>query len=144
MNGSNQREAVRWYLQGAKDSKTAEKNAAAGDFEVSCFLLHQAGEKVLKAYLCLQGERSLGGHATTRLAARCGEYDERFRGLLEPCSLLDLFYIPTRYPYAWPEGVPYEHFTLEHAQQAMDAFQELYRATYDTFKDLVEHVNRAG
>jgi HEPN domain-containing protein len=35
-------EAIRWYLQGAKDSKTAEKNARAGDFEVSCFLFQQA------------------------------------------------------------------------------------------------------
>jgi HEPN domain-containing protein len=144
MNGSNEQEGVRWYLQGAKDGKTAEKNAQGGDFEVSCFLFHQAAEKILKGYLCLRGERSLEGHSAMRLAARCGEHDERFRGLLKVCSLLDLFYIPTRYPYAWPDGAPYEHFTLEHAQQAMDAFQDVYRAIYDTFKDLVEHVNRPG
>lgn len=138
----NEREAVRWYLQGAKDSKTAEKNAAAGDFEVSCFLFHQAAEKVLKAFLCLHGEEALTGHSTARLAVRCGKHDEGFLSLSEACSALDLFYLPTRYPYALPEGVPYEYFTLDHAQQAMDSFQAVYRAVYDAFKDLTEHVSR--
>jgi HEPN domain-containing protein len=142
MSASNEREAVCWYLQGAKDSKTAEKNAAASDFEVSCFLFHQAAEKILKAYLCLHGERALVGHSNVRLAGRCAEYDQRFVELAESCSLLDLFYIPTRYPYAWPDGVPYQRFNLEHAQQAMDAFQGLYRIIYDSFTELVEHVNR--
>jgi len=140
----NEREALRWYLQGAKDSKTAEKNAAAGDFEVSCFLFHQAAEKILKAYLCLRGVRSLFGHSTARLAIRCSEYDEQFLGLAEACSFMDLFYIPTRYPYALPEGAPYEYFTLDHAQKAMDSFQEIYRAVYDCFKDLTDHVSREG
>ena len=43
---NNERGSLRWYLQGAKDSKTAEKNARAGDFEISCFLFQQAAEKV--------------------------------------------------------------------------------------------------
>ncbi|MBN1836944.1 MAG: HEPN domain-containing protein [Spirochaetales bacterium] len=143
MNG-NEREALRWYLQGAKDSKTAERNAAAGDFEVSCFLFHQAAEKILKAYLCLQGARSLFGHSTARLASRCAEHEGRFVQLAQACSFLDLFYVPTRYPFALPEGTPYEHFTLEHAQAAMDHFQEVYRAVYDFFKDLTDHISREG
>jgi HEPN domain-containing protein len=140
----NEREALRWYMQGAKDSKTAEKNAAGGDFEVSCFLFQQAAEKILKAYLCLHGVRSLFGHSTARLAVRCGEIEERFLQLTEACSFLDLFYIPTRYPFALPEGAPYEYFTLDHAQAAMDRFQEVYRAVYDSFKDLTDHVSREG
>jgi HEPN domain-containing protein len=48
---NNEREAIRWYLQGTKDSKSAERNARAGDFEVSCFLFQQAAEKILKAFL---------------------------------------------------------------------------------------------
>jgi HEPN domain-containing protein len=140
----NEREGLRWYLQGAKDGKTAEKNAAGGDFEVSCFLFQQAAEKILKAYLCLKGARSLFGHSTTRLAARCAEHDRGFAALTEACSYLDLFYIPTRYPYALPEGAPYEYFTLDHAQGALDRFQEVYRAVYDSFKDLTDHVSREG
>jgi HEPN domain-containing protein len=139
MNG-NEREALRWYLQGAKDSKTAEKNARNGDFEVSCFLFQQAAEKILKAYLILKGERNLGGHSTAKLAEACTSFDGSFQSLATHCNELDVLYVPTRYPYALPDGAPYEYFTLEHAQRAADAFQEIYRLVFRSFDGLVEHV----
>jgi HEPN domain-containing protein len=137
---NNEREALRWYLQGAKDSKTAEKNARAGDFEVSCFLFQQAAEKVLKAFLILHGERLPTGHSTYKLARSCRRYDEAFSSLSGPCAELDVLYLPTRYPYALPDGTPYEFFTLEQAQKAADEFQEVYRVVYHSFEHLVEHV----
>ncbi len=137
---NNEREALRWYLQGAKDSKTAEKNARAGDFEISCFLFQQAAEKVLKAYLMLQGERIVAGHSTVTLARSCQRYDEGYAALARPCAELDVLYIPTRYPYALPEGAPYEFFTLEQAQKAADNFQDIYRVVYQSFEHLIEHV----
>jgi HEPN domain-containing protein len=136
---NNEREALRWYLQGAKDSKTAEKNARAGDFEISCFLFQQAAEKVLKAYLMLQGERVVTGHSTAGLARSCQRYDEGYAALARPCAELDVLYIPTRYPYALPEGTPYEFFTLEQAQKAADNFQDVYRVVYRSFEHLTEH-----
>jgi HEPN domain-containing protein len=137
---NNEREALRWYMQGAKDSKTAEKNARAGDFEVSCFLFQQAAEKVLKAHLILQGERVVGGHSTAKLAKACQRYDQGYSALDQPCARLDVLYIPTRYPYALPEGAPYEFFTLEQAQRAADDFQEVYRMVYRSFEHLTEHI----
>jgi HEPN domain-containing protein len=137
---NNEREALRWYLQGAKDSKTAENNAKAGDFEISCFLFQQGAEKILKAYLILQGERELAGHSTVKLARSCERYDERYASLGKACSRLDVLYIPTRYPYALPEGAPYEFFALEQAQQAADDFQDVYRLVYQSFERLIEHV----
>jgi hypothetical protein len=50
-----------------------------------------------------------------------------------------VLYLPTRYPFALPGGAPYEFFTLAHAQQALDAYQVVYRAVYEHFKALVEH-----
>ena len=137
---NNDREALRWYLQGAKDSKTAETNARAGDFEISCFLFQQAAEKVLKAFLILQGERVHPGHSTYRLAQACERYDKKYAAVKRSCSALDVLYIPTRYPYALPEGAPYEFFTLEQAQKAADDFQEVYRLVYQSFEHLTEHV----
>ena len=137
---NNERESLRWYLQGAKDSKTAEKNARAGDFEISCFLFQQAAAKVLKAFLILHGERLPAGHSTYKLARSCQRYDEAFSSLSRPCAELDVLYLPTRYPYALPEGAPYEFFTLEQAQKAADEFQEVYRLVYRSFEHLVEHV----
>jgi HEPN domain-containing protein len=138
---NNVQEALRWYLQGSKDSKTAEKNARAGDFEVSCFLFHQAAEKILKGFLCLKGERAVTGHSVHRLARLCARHEAVFQGVTAACLELDVFYLPTRYPFALPAGSPYEFFTLAHAQRAADAFQELYRPVYEHFKDVVEHVS---
>jgi HEPN domain-containing protein len=137
---NNEREALRWYLQGAKDSKTAEKNARAGDFEISCFLFQQAAEKILKAFLILQGERAVAGHSTSKLARSCERYDSKYSALVRPCAELDVLYVPTRYPYALPEGTPYEFFTLEQAQKAADDFQEVYRLVYQSFEHLTEHI----
>jgi len=137
---NNEREALRWYLQGAKDSKTAEKNARAGDCEISCFLFQQAAEKILKAYLILQGERIVSGHSTYKLARSCEHYDNSYSTIRRPCTELDVLYIPTRYPYALPDGTPYEFFTLEQAQKAADAFQEVYRLVYQSFEHLAQHV----
>jgi HEPN domain-containing protein len=136
---NNEREALRWYLQGAKDSKTAEKNARAGDFEICCFLFQQAAEKVLKAFLILQGERAVTGHSTAKLAQACQRYDQGYSALARPCAQLDVLYIPTRYPYALPEGTPFEFFTLEQAQKAADDFQEVYRMVYQSFEHLTDH-----
>jgi len=132
-------EAVRWYLQGAKDAKTAEKNARAGDFEVSCFLFQQAAEKILKGLLILKGERAGAGHSVLKLVQTCASHAPDFQSLTEAAVRLDVLYLPTRYPFALPGGAPYEFFTLAHAQQALDAYQAVYRAVYEHFKGLVEH-----
>lgn len=136
---NNETEAVRWYLQGAKDKRSAEKNARAGDFEVSCFLFQQAAEKVLKAFLVLKGRREIFGHSTHSLRQACEALDVRFGALKSSCLELDPYYLATRYPFALPGGAPYEYFTLEHCQRAADAFEEIYRLVYEQFKDLVSH-----
>lgn len=137
---NNETEALRWYLQGAKDRRTAEKNGRAGDFEVSCFLFQQAAEKILKAFLLLRGERRVVAHSTHALRQACEALDMRFSSLREPCLELDPYYLATRYPFALPGGTPYEFFSLQHAQRAADAFEEVYRLVYESFKDLVAHV----
>jgi HEPN domain-containing protein len=134
-----EREAIRWYLQGAKDAKTAEKNARAGDFEVSCFLFQQAAEKLLKGFLILKGERTVTGHSVLKLAQAGAVHAPEFQSLADAAVRLDVLYLPTRYPFALPGGAPYEFFTLDHARGALDAYQVVYRAVYEHFKGLVEH-----
>jgi len=132
-------EAVRWYLQGAKDAKTAEKNARAGDFEVSCFLFQQAAEKILKGFLILKGERTVLGHSVLKLAQAGATHAPEMQSLADAAVRLDVLYLPTRYPFALPGGAPYEFFTLTHAQQALEAYQTVFRAVYEHFKGLVQH-----
>lgn len=39
---------------------------------------------------------------------------------MQDATLLDSFYISTRYPDAWPGGVPGERYTEEQARQAVE------------------------
>lgn len=135
---NNEKEGLRWYLQGERDSRTAGKNVENGDFEVGCFLYQQAAEKMLKGYLYLQGERSVLGHSTLKLAGRCMAYDRRFREVLDFCRELDLFYIPTRYPNGIPEGMPYEYFHHGHAASAGKACEAVRELVGESFRSLEE------
>jgi hypothetical protein len=47
---NNEKEALRWYLQGTRDARTAGRNSRNGDFEVACFLYLQAAEKACRAF----------------------------------------------------------------------------------------------
>ena len=122
---NNEKEAMRWYRQGTRDAKTAQKNAKNGDFEVACFLFQQASEKILKAFLYLKGERAVLGHSTLTLAKKCAEYKSEFQEVYDACIELDVFYIPTRYPNGLPDGVPYEYYHSTHADRAKTAYDKI-------------------
>jgi len=125
---NNEKESLRWYLQGTRDARTAGRNAANGDFEVACFLYQQAAEKILKSFLYLKGENPVLGHSTLKLAERCSEYDPTFGGVFDSCMNLDVLYVPTRYPNGIPDGAPFEYFRLSHAEQARRAFDTIHDA----------------
>jgi HEPN domain-containing protein len=124
------KESLRWYLQGRRDARTAGRNSANGDFEVACFLYQQAAEKILKSYLYHSGENPVLGHSTLKLAERAARFDAAFRGVLDACRDLDVFYVTTRYPNGIPDGAPFEFFRLHHAEKARHAFDEVHRVVH--------------
>jgi HEPN domain-containing protein len=119
------REAKRWFDQGTRDTESAFKVKEQGIYELSCFLAQQAAEKLLKAFLYYQGEAPVVGHSTFFLAKQCQEYDGRFKKVLRACKRLDALYIPTRYPNGLVEGVPYEVFDAEDAEQGLKDLEEI-------------------
>jgi HEPN domain-containing protein len=118
-------EAKRWFDQGMRDAESALKVKEQAIFELCCFLTQHSAEKLLKAYLYFQGEAPVVGHSTFYLAKQCQEYDSRFKTLLRACKRLDALYIPTRYPNGLVEGVPYEVFDAEDAQQALNDLEQI-------------------
>jgi len=119
------KEAKRWLDQGRRDSESAVKVKEQGIYELCCFLSQQAAEKLLKAFLYYKGESPVVGHSTFYLAKQCQEYDGRFNKVLRACKRLDAFYIPTRYPNGLVEGVPYEVFDSEDAEQGLKDLEEI-------------------
>lgn len=120
------REARRWWRQAKRDFESAEINAQHDRYEVACFLSQQAGEKALKAFLYAQGESPVLGHLLVELVKRSAEYDKDLGALREPAKLLDVYYIPSRYPNGLSDSVsPFEFFEAVDSERALGAARVL-------------------
>ena len=109
----------RWMSQARKTLELVDADIEYGGYSWACFKAQQAAEYALKALLMLYGE-PLFTHDLRRLLERatalCGE---RPPGEVVDCIyLLDKMYIPPRYPDAFPEGAPWEHYTRREALEA--------------------------
>lgn len=96
-----------------------------GKANLACFLSQQAAEKALKAFLCLEGNQLVWGHSVAELVDDATSADASFEALREKGSLLDRFYIPTRYPNGLPGGIPSESFNAKDPQEAMLAAKDI-------------------
>jgi HEPN domain-containing protein len=81
-------------------------------------------EKELKAYLFSQGEEIVLGHSVARLCAKAAGYQAGFTEKAQRWSLLDGYYIPTRYPNGLPDGIPAEVYTEEAAKSDLALAEE--------------------
>jgi HEPN domain-containing protein len=81
-------------------------------------------EKALKAFLYAQGEEIVLGHSVERLSAQAAAYDSKFTEKARRWSLLDTYYVPTRYPNSLPDGIPANVFTEEAAKGAVALAEE--------------------
>ncbi|WP_456327087.1 HEPN domain-containing protein [Archaeoglobus sp.] len=112
-------EGRRWLLQAERDLDDAEFCLSGKRYNLACFLAQQASEKALKAFLYAKGEEIVFGHSVAELLKRAMEYDESFKDC-KSASVLDKYYIPTRYPNGLPGGVPYEAFDEADAKRAIE------------------------
>jgi len=58
------------------------------------------------------------GHSVRKLVVWASKFDIRFEDLINKISILDSYYIPTRYPNGLPEGIPADIFNLDAAEIA--------------------------
>lgn len=125
MQPDPRREYERWMRQARQDLEDAEFNAQGGRYNLACFLSQQAAEKAIKAYLYLQGHQVVWGHSAAELVGDATTGDMEFATLKDRASLLDRFYIPTRYPNGLPGGIPSEAFNSRDAEEAIRAAGEI-------------------
>jgi len=114
-------EAKRWLGQSEYAREAALTMLEQKIYSYACFLCEQAAQKALKAYLFWQVERYIWEHSIRKLAERCSGYQGDFIGFIEHGSLLDRYYLTTRYPSAVaPPALPYESFIEKDAHEALD------------------------
>jgi len=104
--------------QALEDLTSAQVLLKAGRFYLVCFMAHQIAEKAVKAYLYAVGDEVVIGHSIEQLTRRAAQHDPEFGRLREQVSILDTYYIPTRYPNGLPDGIPATAYNREAAESA--------------------------
>jgi HEPN domain-containing protein len=119
MRKSALEEGERWLAQATADLHWAEHLALEGAWHLACFLAQQVAEKAIKAFLYAQGEEVVLGHSVERLCAASARYRPEFADKARRWSLLDGYYISTRYPNGLPDGIPANVYTQDAARDAV-------------------------
>ncbi|MEM3081616.1 MAG: HEPN domain-containing protein [Nitrososphaerota archaeon] len=89
-----------------------------------CFNAQQAAELALKAVLNRLGvERR--SHALTELLDEISNHLPDAKKFEDYVKVLDQYYIPTRYPNAYPSGPAKDRYTKTQAEQAVKLASEL-------------------
>jgi HEPN domain-containing protein len=135
MRPSARDEGRRWLAQAAEDLRWTEHLAEQGGYHLACFLAQQVTEKAIKAFLYSRGEEIVLGHSVERLCAAAARLVPEFADRAARWSLLDGYYIPTRYPNGLPEGIPANVFTRDAARAAAS----MAREAVEWVRELIEH-----
>ena len=121
-------EAKRWFATAEGDLDTAkilEKNAK---YAHSCFHAQQAGEKALKSIWYFI-DADPWGHSIKMLIDGLEEENKEYYREMQKLerfgSVLDRFYIPTRYPNGLPDMTPEMAFSMEDAETCVGYAQEI-------------------
>jgi HEPN domain-containing protein len=117
-------EGRRWLRQAQEDLHWTRHLAEQGAYYLTCFLAQQVAEKALKAFLYAQGEEIVLGHSVERLCAAAATFDPEFQARARSWSILDGYYIPTRYPNGLPDGIPSDVYTQQAAADAVKLAEE--------------------
>lgn len=115
-----------WYEQGKRDMERARLDIRYEYYEWACFSLQQSAEKFVKA-LALRLGFNLWGHSVTEMFNILSSSIEIPEDIKEKAKLLDMYYIPPRYPNGFPSGKPADYFTEKQAKEALDATNSIFR-----------------
>jgi HEPN domain-containing protein len=118
-------EGKRWLEQAVEDLRWAEDLAERGGYHIACFLSQQVGEKALKAFMYAQGEEVVIGHSIERLCRSASQWDAQLNEHVTRWSILDGYYVPTRYPNSLPDSIPARVYTQSAAKEAAKLAEEI-------------------
>jgi len=99
--------------------------AERGGYHIACFLAQQVGEKALKAFLYAQDQEIVLGYSIARLCEEAGQTNSFFKEAANRWTILDGYFIPTRYPNGLPDSIPAKVYTHQAAKEAAALAEEI-------------------
>jgi HEPN domain-containing protein len=137
-NEKNKIEARRWLHTANDDLDTAIILKANNKFAHSCFHAQQAAEKAMKS-VWYHSDKDPWGHSVKRLIDDLESINpflfELFKRLSRYGSILDRFYIPTRYPNGLPDITPDVAFNKEDADSCVEYAGAIMDAVHNYLKE---------
>jgi HEPN domain-containing protein len=125
MRKSALEEGKRWLEQAQEDLRWAKHLAERGGYHIACFLAQQIGEKALKALMYSEGEEIVLGHSIERLCRAASQWSSELNDHVNRWSILDGFYVATRYPNSIPDSIPARVYTQDAAKEAVKLAEEI-------------------
>ncbi len=125
MRESALEEGKRWLEQASEDLRWARELAEKGGYHIACFLAQQIGEKALKALMYSHGEEIVLGHSIERLCRTASIWSSELNDHVNRWSILDGFYVTTRYPNSVPDSIPARVYTQDAAKEAVKMAEEI-------------------
>jgi len=136
MAGKRKTEAQRWFHQSYYDLKAAKWNFKGKFYNTVCFLSQQSAEKALKSLLYYSGARrkALLTHSLMEMVQEGSKKITQIKDLLEDARLLDLHYIPSRYPNGLPGGYPHQFYGKRVAKEALGAAEKIFTSIREYYQ----------
>lgn len=116
--------ALDWLREAREDLESARILLNGGQYHHACFHAQQAAEKALKALL-RRFHVARTGHSVLDLLREASRHVRVPSGLWDAARILDQYYIPPRYPNAFPAGAPSDYYTREQAEEAIRYAEEV-------------------
>jgi len=111
--GSDSRRYYDWLDKAQSDIRGAQiLHTYGGDNDLIAFHCQQAIEKALKGYLLFRLGRHFDGHSLIFLCRQACKLDDSFREYLDESTILNDYYIETRYPTDIPTEVTDEQIRI--------------------------------
>lgn len=114
-----------WLFFADEDLRLAEVAFEEEIYHGACFHAQQAAEKAIKAYLLRKLGKVSKIHHLTGLLDLDFKIKKDFLELIDGVEFLDQFYIPTRYPDAFPGSLPEGLPNQEDATKALGYAKEI-------------------
>jgi HEPN domain-containing protein len=122
----NVHEAQRWIQTAEEDLRACRVLIEKNMYAQACFYCQQSGEKAVRAVWYLL-DKDPWGHSIKKLVDEFPGKNEikNFKKWIEWSSLLDRYYVPTRYPNGLPDLTPGQVYDLPEARRGIDAAERL-------------------
>jgi HEPN domain-containing protein len=107
--------ALDWLAQAENDFLWAQETYQSRRYAQVCFICQQLSEKAIKAVAYSRDFEIIKSHSISEIAKNLKINSD----IEKIAKRLDMYYISSRYPDAFPSGAPFEYFSDEQAKEAI-------------------------